>query len=76
KLATYYPPVLYEERKALSKEFLKWIAPFPLLTLAYGLGAFDEHMCRKTGKRIKTMAPKQKEEALYVYFPLGSLLWA
>lgn len=72
----YYPPVLYEERKAISKECLRWIAPFPVLTLAYGLGGLDRYMRHKTNGRIEKMAPKQKYEALYVYLPLVSLLWA
>ncbi|EME46219.1 hypothetical protein DOTSEDRAFT_42757 [Dothistroma septosporum NZE10] len=76
KLEDYCPPVLYEERKAISKEFLKWIAAFPPLTLAYGLGYFDGYMHRKTNGRIAKMAPNQKYEALYVYTPLSSLLWA
>jgi hypothetical protein len=65
-----------EEQKLISKRYVYACAAFPPLILAFGLGAFDQSIRKKTSGNVMEASAKEKRNALLIFFPLGCIVWA
>jgi hypothetical protein len=72
---TFMDCVTLREQKRISKRYAYPCLIFPPLSLAFGLGAFDRSIAKRTDGRVTKACPKVKHQALFVGFPLGMIFW-